>query len=115
MSTTLYGDLGHHSFTDSTCLKQTDHARFFKSWLRRIAPDTHQDQACGSTAFAPTALAALPPQKNIGAAMRPKGISQVCGYRDSGTNPCVAHMAGDPRLPQTGDDALAIHSLLWWF
>jgi len=21
------------------------HARFFKSWLRRIAPDTHQDQA----------------------------------------------------------------------
>jgi hypothetical protein len=24
-----------------------DHARFFKSWLRRIAPDTHQDQASG--------------------------------------------------------------------
>jgi DNA-directed RNA polymerase specialized sigma24 family protein len=26
-----------------------DHARFFKSWLRRIAPDTHLDLACGST------------------------------------------------------------------
>jgi hypothetical protein len=24
-----------------------DHIRFFKSWLRRIAPDTHQDQASG--------------------------------------------------------------------
>jgi len=24
-----------------------DHARFFTSWLRRIAPDTHQDQASG--------------------------------------------------------------------
>lgn len=24
-----------------------DHARFFTSWLRRIAPDTHQDQAGG--------------------------------------------------------------------
>jgi len=27
-----------------------DHARFFKSWLRRIAPDTHQDQASGDDA-----------------------------------------------------------------
>jgi hypothetical protein len=25
----------------------TDRARFFTSWLRRIAPDTHQDQASG--------------------------------------------------------------------
>jgi hypothetical protein len=24
-----------------------DRARFFTSWLRRIAPDTHQDQASG--------------------------------------------------------------------
>jgi len=28
-------------------LAEADHARFFKSWLRRIAPDTHQDQASG--------------------------------------------------------------------
>ena len=27
-----------------------DRARFFKSWLRRIAPDTHQDQASGDDA-----------------------------------------------------------------
>jgi hypothetical protein len=28
-------------------LAVADHARFFKSWLRRIAPDTHQNQANG--------------------------------------------------------------------
>ena len=35
-------------------------ARFFKLWLRRIAPDTHLDQAIGGgeTAFALTAFAA---------------------------------------------------------
>ena len=54
--------------------------------LRRIAPDTHMDQARGSTALA-TALAALPPQKNIGVAIRPRGLSQICGYRYSGSNP----------------------------
>jgi hypothetical protein len=27
-----------------------DHARFFKPWLRRTAPDTHQDQASGDEA-----------------------------------------------------------------
>jgi hypothetical protein len=48
-----------------------DHARFFNSWLRRIAPDTHQDQASSDTL--PDALAALPPQKNDGAAARPMG------------------------------------------
>lgn len=29
-------------------LAVADHARFFKSWLRRIAPVTHQDQASGA-------------------------------------------------------------------
>jgi hypothetical protein len=33
-----------------TPLAVSDHARFFKSWLRRIAPDTHQDQANGDKA-----------------------------------------------------------------
>ena len=28
-------------------LAVADPARFFKSWLRRIAPDTHHDQASG--------------------------------------------------------------------
>ncbi len=36
----------------STRSQLLNHARFFKSWLRRIAPDTHLDQACGVTAFA---------------------------------------------------------------
>jgi len=35
VSTTIDGDLGRHW-----------------SWLQRIAPDTHLDQACGITAFA---------------------------------------------------------------
>jgi len=36
-----------------------DHARFFIFWLRRIAPDTHQDQASGvAAAFALAAFAA---------------------------------------------------------
>jgi hypothetical protein len=35
----------------------TDRARFFSSWLRRIAPDTHQDQASGGDL--PVTLAAL--------------------------------------------------------
>jgi len=33
-----------------TPLAVADHARFFISWLRRIAPDTHQDQANGDDA-----------------------------------------------------------------
>ena len=41
--------------------------RFFNSWLRLIAPDTHRDQASGNdTACRPSALAAWPPQKNVG-------------------------------------------------
>jgi hypothetical protein len=52
-------------------LQPADRARFFNEWLRRIAPDTHQDQASSDTL--PDALAALPPQKNVGAAARPMG------------------------------------------
>src|ERR1700722_6065515 len=40
-----------------------ERTRFFDSWLRRIAPDTHQDQAIGVHRL-PVALVALPPQKN---------------------------------------------------
>ena len=40
-------------------LAVADHARFFNSWLRRIAPDTHQDQASGDdTACRPGGFAA---------------------------------------------------------
>lgn len=52
-------------------LQPADRARFFNEWLRRIAPDTHQDQA--SSDELPVALAALPPPKNVGAAARPMG------------------------------------------
>jgi hypothetical protein len=40
-----------------------ERTRFFDSWLRRIAPDTHQAQAIGVHQL-PVALVALPPQKN---------------------------------------------------
>jgi hypothetical protein len=35
------------SFETLSPIAVADHARFFKSWLRRIAPDNHQDQANG--------------------------------------------------------------------
>jgi len=42
-------------------LAVADHARFFKSWLRRIAPDTHQDQANGAEcAYRPSGFATKP-------------------------------------------------------
>ena len=52
-------------------VQPADRARFFNKWLRRIAPDTHQDQA--NSDELPFALAAWPPQKNVGAAARPMG------------------------------------------
>jgi len=39
---------GYQSF--HTPFAVADHARFLTSWLRRIAPDTHQDQASGDAA-----------------------------------------------------------------
>lgn len=62
----------------------------------------------------PTALAALPPQKNVGTATRPRVISQFRGCRLSGANPRLAHVAGDPLSLQIGDGSLASHSLFWW-
>ena len=44
----------------------------------------------------PVALAASPPQKNVGAASCPMGSSQTRGYPFSGANPLLAHVAGDP-------------------
>lgn len=44
----------------------------------------------------PVALAASPPQKNVGAATRPMGSSQTRGCRFPGANPLVARVAGDP-------------------
>jgi len=51
----------------------------------------------------PVALAALPPQKNIGAATCPMGSSQTRGCRFLGANPLLAHVAGDPLALQIGD------------
>ncbi|MGF6292702.1 hypothetical protein QFZ98_004563 [Paraburkholderia youngii] len=75
-------------------LAVAERARFFKLWLRRIAPDTHVDQAGGEKQ--PVALAAMPPRKNVGTAMRPRGLCKFEGCLYSGANPSVARMAGGP-------------------
>jgi len=95
----------------STRSQLLNHARFFKSWLQRIAPDTHLDQACCLIAFAnsPSGIAA---PEELQCRHASKGLSQLYGYRHLSTNPIVAHMAGDSTLLQTGDDESAIHSLL---
>src|SRR5450830_930453 len=69
--------------------------RFFNSWLRRIAPDTHQDQASGPvTACRPGSLAAPEERwcRNVS-----NGLSQNRGCRNVGSNPSLAHVAGDPQ------------------
>ena len=53
----------------------------------------------------PVALAALPPQKYVGAEARPMGSSQTRGCRSVGANPLLARGAGDPLLLQIGDGA----------
>ena len=53
----------------------------------------------------PVALAASPPQKNVGAAARPMDSSQIRGCRLPGAYPLLARVAGDARLLQIGDDA----------
>jgi hypothetical protein len=58
----------------------------------------------------PVALAASPPQKNVGAATRPMGSSQTRGCQFLGANPLVARVAGDPLLLQIGDGGTASHS-----
>ena len=58
----------------------------------------------------PVALAASPPQKNVGAAPRPMGSSQTRGCRFPGTNPWLARVAGDPLVLQIGDGGPASHS-----
>ena len=63
-----------------------------------------------ATMTPPVALAALPPQKNVGAAPRPMGSSQTRGCRFPGANPLLARVAGDPLLLQIGDGDAASHS-----
>ena len=58
----------------------------------------------------PVALAAWPPQKNVGAEPCPMGSSQTRGCRRLGADPWLARVAGDPLLPQIGDGDLASHS-----
>lgn len=56
----------------------------------------------------PVALAASPPQKNVGAVTCPIGSSQTRGCRLSGANPLVARVAGDPLVLQIGDGSTEI-------
>jgi hypothetical protein len=75
-------------------LQLLNRTRFFIHGCERIAPDTHQDQAIsGGTAFA---LAALPPQKNVGAASCPIGAFTDLWLPISGASPLLAYVAGDP-------------------
>ena len=52
---------GFESFP--TPLAVADHARFFVSWLRRIAPDTHVDQANGGASAARPSGVAAPEER----------------------------------------------------
>jgi len=58
----------------------------------------------------PVALAASPPQKNVGAATRPMGSTQTRGCWFPSTNPWLACIAGDPLVLQIGDGDTASHS-----
>ena len=71
-----------------------DHARFFISWLRRIAPDTHQDQASGDDAACRPGGSAAPEERWCRTASN--GLTQTRGYRCFGANPVLARAAGDP-------------------
>jgi len=62
----------------------------------------------------PIALAALPPQKNVGAAACPMGTSQTRGCQDFGASPLLAHAAGDPHLLQVGDGARRPIQVNWF-
>jgi hypothetical protein len=66
--------------------QQLNRTRFFKSWLRRIAPVTHQDQAISAVLLSP--WRSLPPQKIVGAASRPIDFAQIHGYRIPMPTPC---------------------------
>jgi hypothetical protein len=79
----------------------TDHARFFDSWLRRIAPDTHQDQASGDDAAGRRGGFVAPEKRWCRSASN--GFTKTRGCRRLGTNPWLARVAGDPFSLQTGD------------
>jgi hypothetical protein len=67
-------------------LAVADRARFFSSWLRRIAPVTHQDQACGDAL--PVALAALAAPEKRWCRTVSNGFTQICGCHLSAPVPC---------------------------
>jgi hypothetical protein len=77
---------------------------FLQSWLRRIAPDTHVDQASGGAtgAFRPGGDAA-PEERWYRNASR--GFVQIRGCRHPGANPSVARIAGGPRNCPSGTAA----------
>jgi hypothetical protein len=66
---------------------------FSRLVANRIAPDTHRDQAIGDELS--IALAAEPPQRNVGARRSPMGFTEpwlLLAQRQSS----VAHRLGDP-------------------
>jgi hypothetical protein len=68
---------------------------FSNSGYERIAPVTHQDQANSGELLSPWRLCR--PRKTL-VPLRVQWLSQTCGYRLPGSNPWLAHVAGDPPL-----------------
>jgi hypothetical protein len=66
-----------------------DHALFLAPpAANRIAPVTHQDQACRDALRAP--WRPVPPQRNVGAKPCPRGCSHSSGCRDGDASPLLA-------------------------
>ena len=59
----------------------------------RIAPVTHQVQACRDVLRPPWRHG--PPQRNVGTKLCPRGWSHSCGCRDGDASPLLAHGLGD--------------------
>src|SRR6266446_3973651 len=76
----------------------------------RIAPVTHQVQACRDVLRPPWQR--WPPQRNVGAKPCPKGWSHLCGCRDGDASPQRAHGLGDSVIctPSDGTKTASNHS-----
>jgi hypothetical protein len=75
----------------------------------RIAPVTHQVQACRGVLRPPWRH--WPPQRNVGAKSCPRGWSHWCGCRDGDASPQLAHGLGDSVIctPSGGTKAASNH------
>ena len=92
----------------ATVFESRPFLRLMAASASRIAPDTHQDQASARPGLA---LAARPPQKNVGTAPHPKEFHSIHGCRLAGANLRMAYGAGDPLATAAGDGDPASNSV----